>query len=84
MRYVEAKLTKETHALIYRIYVTDTLQSIANEISVFFSKNGKEVIKKRFYDFCMDATNPQPQETRTKEEVVNYLKDKMAKMKGQS
>ena len=84
MRYVEARLTEKTHALMYRIYVSNALQSIANEISVCFTKNGKEIIKKSYYEFYQELKEPEIKETRTSEEVISHMKSKMAKLRNGS
>ena len=74
MRYVEARLTEKTHALAYRIYVTDTLECIANEISILFSKSGKAVIDKRYAELYKEMSEPIKEDTRTKEEIVSHIK----------
>lgn len=81
MRYVEARLTEKTHALMYRIYVTDTLQCIANEIKVLFSKSGDYAIKKRYYDFYKEVNKPGKEETRTGDEIIADLKGKLEGLK---
>lgn len=80
MRYVEARLTEKTHALAYRIYVTDSLQCIANEISVLFSKSGKDIIETRYYKLYKELFEPK-EETRTSEEIISNLKGKLANIK---
>lgn len=82
MRYVEARLIEKTHALAYRIYVTDVLQCIANEISTLFSKGGDKVVPKRYYSVYKEMKEPTKTETRTSEEIISDISEKLANFKG--
>ena len=75
MRYVKSKA--EQHALdeSYRIYCTDSLKMISENTSKyaggsFFSARYADLIKK-----------PIP-EKRTKEEIIEGIKDKLKKLEG--
>lgn len=77
MRYVEAKLTEKTQALMYRIYVTDTLQALVNNTSVI----GGISITKRFYNVFKDILEPKKAETRTKEEIIEHIRSGIDKLR---
>lgn len=57
---------KEMHEKAYKIYVTDALQLLTK-------KFGGEYLKNRFYD----VIEPHIEETRTAEEVINNIRDKL-------
>lgn len=57
---------KEMHERAYKIYVTDALQLLTK-------KFGGEYLKNRFYD----VIEPHIEETRTAEEVINNIRDKL-------
>ena len=79
MRYVEAKLTEKTQALMYRIYVTDTLHALVNNTS----KVGGISISKRFYDVFKESFEPKKAETRTKEEIIEHIRSGLDKLREQ-
>ena len=54
------------HERAYKIYVTDALQLLTK-------KFGGEYLKNRFYD----VIEPHIEETRTAEEVINNIRDKL-------
>lgn len=54
----------------YRIFTTDSLYILNNNITQLC---GGSVISGRFYDL----THPQPEETRTSEEIIEGLKNKL-------
>jgi tRNA A-37 threonylcarbamoyl transferase component Bud32 len=58
---------KEMQDKSYRIYVTDALQLLTK-------KFGGEYLKNRFYD----VIEPHIEETRTAEEVINDIRNKIA------
>lgn len=70
MRYFKARLTEKTHALIYRIYVSDCLYATQN--------NSK--ISKRYYDIYDRMIHPPKEETRTSEEIVTHIRDKIKEL----
>ena len=57
---------KEMHERAYKIYVTDALLLLTK-------KFGGEYPKNRFYD----VIEPHIEETRTAEEVINNIRDKL-------
>lgn len=61
----------------YRIYITDALKAIADNM---VRMNGGVTLKMRYADM-IDAT-PQNEETRTAEEVIDHIKEKMQKLTG--
>lgn len=62
MRYVLAKREEKTRAEIYRIYVTDCLRALINNDS-----NPRYI----------DLIKPQPIETKTADEIVTDVKNKL-------
>lgn len=75
MRYVAAKVQERSLEKAYRIYSTDSLKMISENTSkyaggTFPSIRYADIIKK-----------PVP-ETRTGEEIINGIKDKLKKMEG--
>lgn len=60
---------KEMHEKAYKIYVTDALQLLAK-------KFGGEYPKNRFYD----VIEPHIEETRTAEEVIADIRDKITRL----
>ena len=74
MRYVEARLTEKTHALIYRIYVTDALQTITgNTGNVAGAFGGGQSISKRYHDIV----RPPKEETRTAKDIIDGIKERL-------
>lgn len=72
MRYFKARLTEETQTLKYRIYVTDALQGITNNTGRL---GGGLCMNTRYFDFI--KTEPQEEETRTSEEIIAHIKNKL-------
>lgn len=70
MRYFKARLTEKTHALLYRIYVTDALYASCKRMS----------LNQRYYDIYDRLNNPQKEETRTSEEIINHIGDKLEEL----
>lgn len=60
---------KEMHEKAYKIYVTDALQLLTK-------KFGGEYLKNRF----ADVMEPHIEETRTAEEVITDIKDKLTRL----
>ena len=60
---------KEMHERAYKIYVTDALQLLTK-------KFGGEYLKNRFYD----VIEPHIEETRTAEEVIADIRDKITRL----
>lgn len=60
---------KEMHEKAYKIYVTDALQLLTK-------KFGGEYPKNRFYD----VIEPHIEETRTAEEVIADIRDKITRL----
>lgn len=61
----------------YRVYVTDALKLIAENTAKF---SGGGYLKTRYYD----VINPQPEETRTPEEIISGIKTKLARIGGET
>ena len=70
MRYFKARLIEKTNALLYRIYVTDAL----------YASNKKMTLGSRYYDIYERANHPQEVETRTEEDVITHLRDKLKEL----
>ena len=73
MRYVKAKIEKETLDKTYRIYVTDSLKMISENTAKFAGGNA---LSKRYVDFITKQTV----ETRTGEEIIDTIQDKLRKL----
>lgn len=61
----------------YRIYITDALKAITDNTVRMY---GGVSLKMRYAD--MIDTTPQKEETRTAEEVIDHIKEKMQKLTG--
>lgn len=61
---------QEKDRLIY--YITDVLMYISENTA---NANGGKIISKRFYDL----KNGEPEETRTPEEIINSIRNKLGK-----
>lgn len=55
---------------IYEAYITDALKAIAGNTAIYGTG---DYLQKRYYDMI----KPQKEETRTPDEVVNYMKNKL-------
>lgn len=73
MRYCFARYRKEQLDKTYRIYITDALKVITENASRF---NGGNYMKIRF----ADIVNPKPEETRTADEIITNITDKLRKL----
>lgn len=73
MRYVESRVRKEQLDKAYRIYVTDSLKFISENTAKYAGGNS---YSKRY----IDLTTKQPEETRTREEIIGSIRDKLQKM----
>lgn len=67
MRYVRARYEQERRDMTYRVYITDLLRQA--------HFRGRAT---RFYDLL----KPAPEETRTEEELIDYMKNRIAKVGG--
>ena len=74
MRYVEARITEKTHALIYRIYVTDALQGIINNTGAIA---GGVKIDKRYFDIFKQIITTEAVETRTPDEIIDGIRQRL-------
>lgn len=59
----------------YRVYVTDCLRLIGENVAPL---NRGAYIQTRFSDLM----NPKPEETRTPEQIIDHMKDKIAGIGG--
>lgn len=62
----------------YRIYITDALKVLTENTAKMF---GGATIKMRYAELI--DTEPQKEETRTADEVVDSIKEKLEKLKGE-
>ena len=60
----------------YKIYITDTLKLILENTA--HAINGGQYIQVRY----ADVVEPQKEETRTADDVINHVKEKLAKVGG--
>lgn len=72
-----AALRREQEDYKYRVYVTDALQVIAENTSKF---GGGKYLQARYADMALPPV-PKKEETRTAEEVIDGIKDKLRKLK---
>lgn len=74
MRYVNARLQRYSRDLTYRIYVSDSLQAIANNTKYHVGADGMiehgMAITARYYDI-LHPGEPQPEDTRSCEEIAS-------------
>ena len=70
-------IKRQTEESAFRIYVTDALQAIAQNTSGLTSKG--LYVKDRY----LDIINPKPEETRTPDEIIKHLTDKLQQIGGE-
>ena len=75
MRYVTAKARQESKNRAYRIYVTDGIKIITENTARYF---GGRHFEARF----IDVIEPPPEETRTSDEIVENIREKIKKLGG--
>lgn len=68
-------LKKQDQEKAYRVYVTDALKTITENTAKYA---GGSYMKSRYYDFI----HPKPEETRTPEEIIGNMKEKIARIGG--
>lgn len=68
-------LKKQRREKAYRVYVTDALKIITENTAKYASGN---YMKVRYLDF----EDPKPPETRTSGEIIQNMKDKIARIGG--
>ena len=68
-------LKKQSQEQVYRIYVTDALKTITENTAKYA---GGSYMKARYFDL----ENPKPGETRTPDEIIGKMKDKIARIGG--
>ena len=61
---------------VYRTYVTDSLRVISENTSKSY---GGRYMKNRYYDIV----NPIPEETRTGQDIINTIRDKIREIGGE-
>jgi hypothetical protein len=76
MRYALARAKQDSVDKAYRVYVTDALKAIAENTARYV---GGGYIKARYADLI----EPKPEETRTPEQIVDRMKEKIAKVGGE-
>ena len=67
MRYVRARIDLDYREMTYRIYVTESLKRLTR-------------LNKGYYEFLEEYEHPKKVETRTAEEVVDHIKQGLAKL----
>lgn len=67
-----AEIKKENELEVYRVYITDCLRLIAKNVAPI--AHG-EYIGKRYAEII----HPKPEETRTAEEIIDSIKQKLAR-----
>lgn len=75
MRYVKAKAQENALAKAYRIYVTDSLKMISENTSKYA---GGSSFSTRYYDLIKKPIA----ETRTSEEIIGGIKNKLNLLEG--
>ena len=75
MRYVKARMQQSILDKTYRIYVTDSLKMISENTSKYAGGSSFAV---RYCDVIKKPVN----ETRTSEEIISGIKDKLMKLEG--
>ena len=68
-------LKKQGQEKAYRVYVTDALKTITENTAKYA---GGSYMKVRYYD----PENPKPVETRTPDEIIGNMKEKIARIGG--
>lgn len=72
-----ARWNKRQEEILFRVYVTDSLQAIAGNV-LEISGRGQQV-QKRFAEIAY--SDYFPQETRTGEEIIQSMKEKLGHLK---
>lgn len=75
MRYVKAKAAMQTKESAYRIYVTDGIKVLTENTSRQF---GGQRFTRRFADIL----NPQPEDTRSAEKIIESIRSKIDSLEG--
>lgn len=81
MAVLPAVINRDIESWTFRVYITDTLQAIAENTAVPAAsftegKHGKAMTRR-----WADRNKPEPTpETRTPEEVIAYMKEKLASL----
>ena len=68
-------LKKQDQEKAHRVYVTDALKTITENTAKYASGS---YMKVRYYDL----ENPKPVETRTPDEIIGNMKEKIARIGG--
>jgi hypothetical protein len=76
IEHCTSALQKENEEIIYRTYITDTLQTISKNVDPI-GRQG--YIEKRYWD----VIHPKPEDTRTGGEIIEHFKDKLGKLGGE-
>ena len=77
--YAENLLRKRNEDLIYRIYITDCLRTIAENTAKFA---GGSVLKSRYYDLIQPQKKTVPE--KTSEEILADINRKLAEIRGEN
>lgn len=79
MRYVFAKYNEKQYEQAYRIYTTDSLKIIAENTAKL---GGGSALKVRYAEL-IGLAEPEKEETRTSEEIIGGISDKLRKLGGE-
>ena len=76
MEHCVAAFLKKQNDKLYQVYITDTLKMIAENTSNFAGGKAPGI---RWIDAMNDMEKPKEEE-KTAEEVIDHIKEKLAKM----
>lgn len=76
MRYVKARFHDHEELMAYRIYISDCMKAVVDNIESF----GGHGITMRYFEVI---NNPDEKEERTADEIKEDLKSKMSKLIGE-
>lgn len=79
LRYVYAKYNEKQYEQAYRIYTTDSLKIIAENTAKF---GGGRTLTVRYAEL-IGLAEPEKEETRTSEEIIGGISDKLRKLGGE-
>lgn len=77
MEHCVAAFLKKQKDKLYQVYITDTLKMIAENTSNFA---GGKAPNMRWVDAMNSLEKPKEEEEKTAEEVIDHIKEKLAKM----
>lgn len=75
LRYVVARLKQEKKDAAYRIYISDCLRNVSENVAYVSKISGGE--SKYMMTRLADLLYPKPEETRTSAEIIENLRKKL-------